>query len=136
MIQPLQTENDHLKGKISTLKKDTANLSNKPSQWLRVLRYCLKEFILLNVLIRLCQRVVINWLIEGNMNAIKIISKDKTLSLLDRLHTLEYSVRALDQEIQTLPKAVVKRFEKIEELIRFDNQGQKVQRQNEASSLY
>ena len=26
---------------------------------------------------------------EGNMNTIKIMSKDETLSLLDRLHTLE-----------------------------------------------
>ena len=69
------------------------------------------------------------------MNAIKIISKDETLSLLDRLHTLEYSVRTLEQEIQTLPKAVVKIFEKIEELNKFDNQGQKVQRQKVASSL-
>ena len=48
------------------------------------------------------------------MHAIKIMSKDETLSLLDRLHTLESSVRALEQntgqEIQILQKAVVNRF--------------------------
>ena len=68
------------------------------------------------------------------MHAIKIMSKDETLFLLDRLHTLKSSMRALEQntgqEIQTLQKAVVKRFEKIEEFIEFDDQGQKVQRQN------
>ena len=67
------------------------------------------------------------------------MSKDETLSLLDRLHTLESSMRALEQntgqEIQTLQKAVVKRFEKIEEFIKFDDQGQKVQRKNLASSV-
>ena len=59
------------------------------------------------------------------MHAIKIISKDETLSLLDRLHTLESSVRALEQntgqEVQTLQKAVVKRFENIKEIIEFDD---------------
>ena len=63
---------------------------------------------------------------EGNMHAIKIMSKDETLSLLDRLHTLESSMRALEQntgqEIQMLQKAVVNRFEKIEEIIEFDDQ--------------
>ena len=34
---------------------------------------------------------------EGNMHAIKIMSKDDTLSVLDRLHTLEYSMRELEQ---------------------------------------
>ena len=29
MIQSLQTDNDQLKGKISTLEKDTTNLMNK-----------------------------------------------------------------------------------------------------------
>ena len=66
------------------------------------------------------------------MHAIKIMSKDETLSLLDRLHTLESSMRALEQntgqEIQTLQKAVVNRFEKNEEIIEFDDQKQKVKR--------
>ena len=77
---------------------------------------------------------------EGNMHAMKIMSKDETLSLLDRLHTLEFSMRTLEQntgqEIQTLQKAVVNRLEKIEEFIKFDDQGQKVQRQNLASSVH
>ena len=58
---------------------------------------------------------------EGNMYAIKIMSKDETLSLLDRLHTLESSMRALqqktEQEIQTLQKAMVNRFEKMRKLL-------------------
>ena len=49
---------------------------------------------------------------EGNMHAIKIMSKDETLSLLDRLHILESSMKTLEQntgqEIQTLQKAIVK----------------------------
>ena len=32
---------------------------------------------------------------KGNMYAIIIVSKDETLSLLDRLHTLKSSIRAL-----------------------------------------
>ena len=36
---------------------------------------------------------------ESNMCTIKIMSKDETLSLLDRLHTLESSMRALEQNI-------------------------------------
>ena len=59
---------------------------------------------------------------EGNMHAIKIMSKDETLSLLDRLHTLESSMRTLEQntgqEIQTLQKAVVKKSKKIEKFIK------------------
>ena len=43
---------------------------------------------------------------EGNMHATRIMSKDETLSLMDRFHTLESSVRALEQntgqKIQTL----------------------------------
>ena len=74
------------------------------------------------------------------MHTIEIISKDEMLSLLDKFHTLESSVRALEQntgqEIQTLQKAVVKRFEKIEEFIEIDEQGQKVQGQDLASSVH
>ena len=67
---------------------------------------------------------------EGKMHAMEIISKDETLSLLDRLHTLESPMRALEQntgqEVQTLQKAVVNRFEKIDRIIIFDEQEQKV----------
>ena len=46
-------------------------------------------------------------------------------------------MRALEKnnelKIQTLQKAVINRFDKIEEFIEFDDQGQKVQRQNGAS---
>ena len=63
------------------------------------------------------------------MHSIKIMSKDEMLSLLDRFHTLEFSMRALEentgQEIQTLQKAVIKRFEKIKQFVEFDDQGQK-----------
>ena len=49
-------------------------------------------------------------------------------------------MRALEQnigqKIQTLQKAVAKRFEKIQEGIEFYEQGQKVQRQNLASSVH
>ena len=34
---------------------------------------------------------------KGNIHAMKIMSKDETLSLLDKLHTLQSSVRALEQ---------------------------------------
>ena len=76
---------------------------------------------------------------EGTIYAMKIMSKDEILSLMDRLHTLESSMRALEQntgqEIQTLQKIMVNRFEKIEEIIDFDDQEQKVRRQNLSLSV-
>ena len=39
------------------------------------------------------------------------------------------------QEIQTLQRVMLKRFKNIEKFIEFDDQGQKVQRQNVASSV-
>ena len=49
---------------------------------------------------------------EGNMHTITIMSKDEMLSLLDKFHNLESSIRASEQntghEIQTLQKALVK----------------------------
>ena len=57
-----------------------------------------------------------------------------------KFHTLKFSVRTLEQntgqEIQTLQKTVVKRFEKIEEFIEIDEQQQKVQGQDLASSVH
>ena len=54
-----------------------------------------------------------------------IMPKDEILSLMDRLHTLESSMRALEQntgwEIQTLQKAMVNRLKNIEEIIDFDD---------------
>lgn len=45
---------------------------------------------------------------------------------MDRLHTLESSMRALEQntkqDVQTLQTAVINIFEKIEEIINFDDQ--------------
>lgn len=71
---------------------------------------------------------------EGNIHAIKTIFKNKILFLMDRLHTLDSSMRTLEQntgqEIQNLQKAVVNRFKKIEEIIDFDDQEQKVRRKN------
>ena len=64
------------------------------------------------------------------------ISKNETLSLLNNLESL---VRTLEQntgeEIQTFKKAAVKKFEKIEKFLEIDDQGQKVQRQDLASSV-
>ena len=111
MIQSLQTDNDQLKGKFSTLEKDTTNLTNKTqsmtegaetlSERIRIVE-CINQT-LSKGYDRLADRMSFQ---EGNMHAIKIISKDETLSLLDKLHTLESSVRALEQnigqEIQTL----------------------------------
>ena len=52
---------------------------------------------------------------EVNMHAIKIMSKDETLSLLESwMRALEQNT---GQEIQTLQKVVENRFEKIEEFI-------------------
>ena len=49
-------------------------------------------------------------------------------------------MRALElnngQEIRTLQKAVENRLERLEELIKFDGQGQRVQRQNLDSSVH
>ena len=71
---------------------------------------------------------------EINMYAIKIMFTNETLSLLNKFHTLESSMRALEQntgqEIQTLQKSVVRRFVKSDEIIRTDEQGEKVQGQN------
>ena len=67
------------------------------------------------------------------------MSKNQTLILLDKFHTLEYSVRTLEQntgqKIQTFKKAVVKRIEKTEEFFETDEQEQMVQGQDLASSL-
>ena len=111
MIQSLQTDNNQIKGKISTLEKDTTNLMNKTqsmtegaetlSERIHAVEYNNQN--LLNSYNRLADRVSFR---EGNMYTIKIMSKDETLSLLDKFHTLESSVRAFEQntrqEIQTL----------------------------------
>ena len=69
---------------------------------------------------------------KGNKHTIKIMSKNETLTN-GKFHALKSSMRTLEwntkQEIQTLLKAVVKRFEKIEEIIETDDQGQKVKGQ-------
>ena len=93
---------------------------------------------------RICTVECINWTLskgydrltdrmslqEGNIHAMRIMSKDEILFLTDRLHNLESSMRVLEQntgqEIQTVQKAMVNRFEKIEEIINFDNQEHKV----------
>ena len=74
------------------------------------------------------------------MHTIQIISKNETLSLLDKFHTLESymqitdqklneSMRTLEQhigqEIQTLQKAMVKSFEMIGEIIGTAGRGEK-----------
>ena len=85
MIQSLQTDNDQLKGKISTLEKDMTNLTDKTQSVMKDAetlfeRICAVECInqnLLNSNNRLTDRVSLQ---EGNMYTIKITSK--TLSLL------------------------------------------------------
>ena len=125
--------------------KDTANLTNKTQSMaedaetlferIRTVE-CINR-ILLKCYDRLTDRMSLQ---EGNVHPMKIMFKDETLSLLDILHILESSMMALDQntgqKIQTIQKAVVKRFEKIEELIKFDDQGQNLQRQNLSSSVH
>ncbi|KAM7320155.1 hypothetical protein ACRRTK_020598 [Alexandromys fortis] len=79
---------------------------------------------------RLAERLSIQ---EGTVYAIKIMSKDEMLSLMDKLHTLESSMKALEhnsgQEIQTLQKAMVNRIEKIGEFLNSDEEEQRVERQ-------
>ena len=76
---------------------------------------------------------------EGTIHAIKIMSRNEILSLREKLHTLESSVKALEyntgQEIQALQKAMVNIFKKLEESIDSDEQEQKVERQNLTSSV-
>lgn len=70
---------------------------------------------------------------EGTIHAISIMSKDEILSLTNKLHTLESSVKALEhnsgQKIWGLQKAMVNRLEKIEEILNSDEQEQTVERQ-------
>ena len=54
MTQSLQTDNDHLKGKFSTLKKDTTNLMNKTQSMTKGTETLLREFMLPNVFIGIC----------------------------------------------------------------------------------
>ncbi|KAK7806240.1 hypothetical protein U0070_008903 [Myodes glareolus] len=94
---------------------------------------------------------------EGTVHAMRIMSKEDMVSLTDKLHTLELSMKAIlskeemvslmdkhhalellmkalqhntGQEIQDLQKAMVIRFNKIEEIIDSDEQEQKVERQH------
>ena len=97
--------------------KDTANLTNKTQsmtegaetlpQRIRTVE-CINQT-LLKCHDRLTDRMSLQ---EGNMHLMKIMFKDETLSLLERLHTLKSSMRALEQnigqEIETVQKAVVK----------------------------
>ena len=61
-----------------------------------------------------------------------VVSKEEMVSLTDKLHDLESLMKALEhnpgQEIQDLQKAMVSRFNKIEEIIDSDEQEQKVDR--------
>ena len=142
MVQSLQTGSNRLKGKFNTLEEDTTNLTNKTQSMTEGAetlsgRNCTVECIN-QTLLKGCDRLTDKMSLKvGNMHPIKTMFKDETLSLLDRCHTLKFSMRALEQnidlKIQTLQKAVTKRFEKIKEFIEFDYQVQKVQRQNVAS---
>ena len=80
---------------------------------------------------RLIDRISIQ---EGTVHAMRIMSKEDIVSLTDKLHALESLMKALEhntgQEIQDLQKAMVSRFNKIEEIIDSDEQEQKVERQH------
>ena len=69
--------------------------------------------------------------LELSMKA--IVSREEMVSLTDKLHALELLMKALEhntgQEIQDLQKAMVSRFTKIEEIIDSDEQELKVERQ-------
>ena len=84
MIRSLQTDNNQVKGKISTLEKDTNNLMNKTqsmmegaetlSERIHAVEYNNQN--LLNSYNILADKVSFQ---EGNMYTIKIMSKDETL---------------------------------------------------------
>ncbi|KAK7831163.1 hypothetical protein U0070_020383 [Myodes glareolus] len=78
---------------------------------------------------RLIDRISIQ---EGTVHAMRIMSKEDIVSLTDKLHALESLMKALEhntgQEIQDLQKAMVSRFNKIEEIIDSDEQEQKARR--------
>ena len=134
----VQTDSDLLKGKFSSLE-DTVDLSHKTQSMtvdaeILFAKICAIECIywtLLKGYDRLTDKMSLQ---EGNMHAIKIMSKNETLSLLYRLHTLESLMRAVEQntgkKIQMLQKVVINRFEKIEEINKFYDEEQKVKRQN------
>ena len=144
-LEKIQTEGNLFKERFSTLEKETVDLTYK-TQSITMGAETLFERISTIECInrtlskgydRLTDRMSLQ---EGNIHAKKIMSKDEILSLMHRLHNLESSMRALEQntgqEIQTLQKAIVNRFEKIEEIINFDDQEQKVRRQNLTSSVH
>ena len=98
----VQTDGDLLNGKFSSLEKDTADLAHK-TQSMTVdaetlfERICTVECInrtLSKKNDRLTDRMSLQ---EGNMHAVKIMSKYERLCLLDKLHTLESSMRALEE---------------------------------------
>ena len=136
MIQSLQTNNEQLVVKINTMERHSISLTEKSSMLKgaetlseRIHAADFNNQNLLKSYDKLTDKLSLQ---EGNKDAIKIISKDESLSLLDKFHTLELSMRVLEQnteqEIQTLQKAVVKRFEKIDEFIETDEQEQKIQK--------
>ena len=97
---------------------------------------------------RLTDRVSLQ---KGSLYTVQIMPKDEMLSLKEKLHTLKphvqnkdqklgASVKSLEiytgQEIQALHKTVGKRFKMTEEIIRADEQGDKVQWQNLTSPVH
>ena len=54
MIQSLQTNNEKLAEKVNTIEKGNINLTEKFNPYQTVLRNYLKEFILLNLTIKIC----------------------------------------------------------------------------------
>ena len=88
MMQSLQTDNGQLKGKFSTLEKDTAKLMTKTQSMTESIetlseRICAVECInqnQLNSYDRLMDRMS---LLESNMYTIKIMSKNETFFWTD-----------------------------------------------------
>ncbi|KAH0520307.1 Ubiquitin-protein ligase E3C [Microtus ochrogaster] len=140
--QNLEKVQADVKEKFITMEEGTAELDHKFQQFLSVGTETLTERIktaecdnriLSKAYDRLAERLSIQ---EGTVYAIKIMSKDEMLSLMDKLHTLESSMKALEhnsgQEIQTLQKVMVNRIEKIEEFLNSDEEEQRYSLQRSA----
>ena len=118
-LEKIQTEGNLFKERFSTLEKETVYLAYK-TQSMTVGAETLFERIstiecINRTLPKGCDRLTDRMsLQEGNMHA-----KDETISLLDGLHTLESSMRALEQssgqEVQILQK-VINRFKRLRKL--------------------